>query len=173
MRQSEQLFERLRDAWRHAGIAFNAGIDEASIEALEHERNLVSPASFKDYLRTVNGMTDGETDDNFIHILSPLRRWSLRVGPKAGSSAGKRRLGFSRTQLSPHPGNYRACPVDGAIFLADPRFVRRADCRGLYSIVASNIKAAFAGAFAPFRRRNERKEDLIGRSWSGHTAGST
>jgi hypothetical protein len=74
----QTIYEKLRDAWIAGGFAVNSGADAPSIPRFEQKRSLRLPRSFKDYLLTVNGMSDGLTDEDMIsfHSLECIdRNW--------------------------------------------------------------------------------------------------
>lgn len=74
---------QLRDVWIAAGFDVNSGADAASIARFEQKRSVVLPPAFKDYLMTVNGMSDGLMDDELLSFHSLERidgdwEWNAR-----------------------------------------------------------------------------------------------
>lgn len=64
------IYEMLRAKWLEAGIAVQDGIAPAALDRLEKKRQISLPSEFKDYLLTVNGMQDGQVDEDLISFLS-------------------------------------------------------------------------------------------------------
>ena len=52
------------------GFAINPGTDASSIARFEQKRSVVLPQAFKQYLQTVNGMSDGLTDEELLSFHS-------------------------------------------------------------------------------------------------------
>jgi hypothetical protein len=64
------LYEQLRDAWVKCDISLNRGVASDTIIRLEEKYCIKMPIELHDYLRTVNGMAEGETDVNMISFLT-------------------------------------------------------------------------------------------------------
>lgn len=64
------LYEMLRQHWIHTGIAVNPGATDSEIRTFARTHGLALPESFRTYLRTVNGMRDGDTDEEMLSFLS-------------------------------------------------------------------------------------------------------
>jgi hypothetical protein len=60
----------LRTKWVEAGIAVNDGITTEALDRFQEKRLVSLPSAFKEYLLTVNGMKDGQTDENLVSFLS-------------------------------------------------------------------------------------------------------
>jgi hypothetical protein len=66
----KSTFDRLREYWITCGCDVNPGADLSSIARCEQKRAVVLPQQLREYLQTINGMTDGSTDDEFISFHS-------------------------------------------------------------------------------------------------------
>jgi hypothetical protein len=64
------IYAQLRDFWTAGGFDINPGTDASSIARFEEKRSVVLPQGFKDYLQTVNGMSDGLTDEELVSFHS-------------------------------------------------------------------------------------------------------
>lgn len=64
------VYERLRTRWLEAGIPINEGTSQTTIDCFEKTHNIKLPSTFKEYLLTVNGMKDGQADENLVSFLS-------------------------------------------------------------------------------------------------------
>ena len=56
----------LRDSWVGRGVAVNPPAPSAAVEAFESKYQLRLPPDLRDYFLTVNGMLDGESDDDLL-----------------------------------------------------------------------------------------------------------
>lgn len=63
-------YQMLRERWLEAGIAVNDPVSQAVLDRFEENHHLSLPGDFKEYLLTVNGMVDGQTDAELISFLS-------------------------------------------------------------------------------------------------------
>ena len=64
------VYELLRTKWIEAGIRVNEGVSQAALSQFEERYDLTLPTDFKTYLLTVNGMQEGEVDEDLISFLS-------------------------------------------------------------------------------------------------------
>jgi cell wall assembly regulator SMI1 len=64
------IYQLLRARWLDAGIAVNEGVTQAALDRFEESRHASLPSGFKEYLLTINGMTEGQTDENLVSFLS-------------------------------------------------------------------------------------------------------
>lgn len=64
------VFERLRARWVEAGLRPKPGVSQETLDRFENKRKIVLPSGFKRYLLTVNGMEEGQTDEDLISFLS-------------------------------------------------------------------------------------------------------
>lgn len=64
------IFKILRDKWIEDGLSINPGKSSEDVCHFEEKHGVALPRSFKEYLETVNGMPEGETDENLISFLS-------------------------------------------------------------------------------------------------------
>ncbi|MBI1904074.1 MAG: SMI1/KNR4 family protein [Planctomycetia bacterium] len=72
------IYAQLRDFWTAGGFGINPGTDASSIARFEQKRAVRLPQAFKEYLQTVNGMSDGLTDEELLsfHSLECIdREW--------------------------------------------------------------------------------------------------
>jgi hypothetical protein len=53
-----------------AGIAAKDGVAPSAIDCFEEKHHVSLPAAFKAYLSTVDGMLEGQTDENLVSFLS-------------------------------------------------------------------------------------------------------
>lgn len=66
----QNLLNQLLHKWRYENIAFENGESIDQIVRLEKEIGYLFPLEFKDYLKTVNGMCEGESDKDLFYFWS-------------------------------------------------------------------------------------------------------
>lgn len=64
------VYERLKAKWLETGVPVNDGISQVTIDRFEHKNSIALPSTFKEYLLVVNGMKNGQTDENLVSFLS-------------------------------------------------------------------------------------------------------
>jgi len=64
------IYERLKAKWLEAGIAGKDAVAPATLDRFEKKRRVLLPSEFKDYLLRVNGMQEGQVDEDLISFLS-------------------------------------------------------------------------------------------------------
>jgi hypothetical protein len=64
------IFNKLRDRWIETGVSINRGKSAEEVYDFEVKHGVALPRSFKEYLETVDGMSDGQTDEDLISFLS-------------------------------------------------------------------------------------------------------
>lgn len=64
------IYEELKRAWEENKSKINGPATESEIEDFEKRHQIILPASFKDYLRVVNGMQQYEADAELISFFS-------------------------------------------------------------------------------------------------------
>src|SRR5437660_11301418 len=64
------IYHLLRARWLDGGIAVNDGIRQAALDRFQENRQVSLPSEFREYLLTVNGMKEGQTDENLVSFLS-------------------------------------------------------------------------------------------------------
>jgi hypothetical protein len=68
--QTMSIYEMLRAKWIAAGVAVNDPITPAALDRFEKKHRIPLLCEFKDYLFTVNGMQDGQVDEDLVSFLS-------------------------------------------------------------------------------------------------------
>ena len=64
------IYQLLRARWLEAGIAVNDPVTQAALDHFEEKHHVSLPGEFKHYLLTVNGMQDGQVDEDLVSFLS-------------------------------------------------------------------------------------------------------
>jgi hypothetical protein len=64
------IYEMLRAKWLEAGIAVKDAVAPAALDRFEKKHRVSLPSEFRDFLLTVNGMQDGQVDEDLISFLS-------------------------------------------------------------------------------------------------------
>lgn len=64
------IYEMLRAKWIAAGVAVNDPATPVALDRFEKKHHIPLPCEFKDYLLTVNGMQDGQVDEDLVSFLS-------------------------------------------------------------------------------------------------------
>jgi hypothetical protein len=64
------LADRLRDYWSSIGISLRAGVSQETIESFESKHGILLPGDFGRYLVTMNGMKEGEWENEMISFRS-------------------------------------------------------------------------------------------------------
>ena len=64
------IYQQLRGRWLEAGIGINDGVTQAALDRFQEKRHVSLPSAFQDYVLTVNGMKEGQTDENLVSFLS-------------------------------------------------------------------------------------------------------
>ena len=82
-------YDLLRRTWLAAGVAINDGATRVAVARFEKERHLVLPGGFREYLLTVNGMRDWETDEEALSFFSLERIDQETNEVETGAKAGR------------------------------------------------------------------------------------
>ena len=65
---SEEPWRTIVQYWRRSGITIRPGVSMAEVEAFQAKYGVAVPADVLAYLLTVDGNSDGETDDELIRF---------------------------------------------------------------------------------------------------------
>jgi SMI1 / KNR4 family (SUKH-1) len=60
--------QRLRNHWISHDVACNPGVSEAALAAFEHQSRVTLPTDMRDYFLTVNGMSEGVSDEEMVRF---------------------------------------------------------------------------------------------------------
>ena len=74
MKDQSSVFDEVKRVWAAAGVTIRRGVADADIRAFEKRFDVQLPDDVTRYLRTVDGMNDGEFDEHYIHFW-PLSKW--------------------------------------------------------------------------------------------------